>query len=118
MIWQRVYVALRTFDAYSTCLLGLPRKLHVIEPATDPMDASSIDSPEMTLAADANMELLDILGTAVERRYFRGADTNSAGPVSVQYNQLSEVGSKLERWTRKYAAVDQVTESSLGRCTR
>ena len=97
MIRQRVYITLRIFDAYVTSSLGLPRNLRAIEPAGDTTDASSIGCHEMLVAADANMELLEILGTVVEKAYFTDAIAGNTGSTVVQYNQLRKVGRKLDR---------------------
>ena len=118
MIRQRVYTTLRTFDAYVTSSLGLPRNLRAIEPAGDTTNASSIDCHEMLIAADANMELLEILGTAVEKAYFTDAIARNQGSTVVQYNQLHEVGRKLERWARKYPVFAQLTDDNLPICTK
>lgn len=67
MIRTRVYTTLRIFDAYVTSSLGLPRSLRAIEPSEHTAMAPHIDDYEMLTAADANAELLEILGTAVER---------------------------------------------------
>ena len=118
MIRQRVYITLRIFDAYVTSSLGLPRNLRAIEPAGDTTDASSIGCHEMLVAADANMELLEILGTVVEKAYFTDAIAGNAGSTVVQYNQLREVGRKLDRWARKYPVFAQVTNEDLPACTK
>ena len=120
VIRQRVYITLRTFDAYVTSSLGLPRNLRAIEPTGDTTDASSkdIDCPEMLTAADANVELLEILGTAVEKAYFSDTTARNQGFRVVQYNQLREVGKRLERWERKYAVFAQVTDENLLICTK
>ena len=97
MIRQRVYITLRIFDAYVTSSLGLPYNLRAIEPARDTTDASSIDCHEMLVAADANIELLEILETVLEKAYFTNAITGNTGPLVVQYSQLRKVSRKLER---------------------
>lgn len=97
VIRQRVYIALRVFDAYVTSSLGLPRNLRAIEPAVNEANLSSIDNDEF-LAADANIDLLEILGTALEKAYFTDAVKKGDGPTTVQYKQLRKVGKALERW--------------------
>lgn len=117
-IRQRVYIALRTFDAYVTSSLGLPRSLRAIEPAGDTTNASSIDCPEMLLAANANMELLEILGTTIDKAYFTDTIARNKGSTSVEYSQLREVGRKLERWAKKYPAFAGLTDDNLPMCTK
>ena len=51
----------------------------------------------MLVAADANIELLEILGTVLEKAYFTDAIAGNAGPLVVQYSQLRKVSRKLER---------------------
>ena len=118
VIRQRVYITLRIFDAYVTSSLGLPRNLRAIEPAGDTTNAPSIDCPEMLLAADANVELLEILGAAVENAYFTDAIAKDDGSTAVQHHQLREVGKNLERWARKYPVFAQVTDDNLSTCSK
>jgi hypothetical protein len=115
---QRTYNTLRTFDAYVTSSLGLPRQFRIIQSTDHSAESSFIDCPEMLLAADANLELLDILGITLEKVYFTDATAGNQASKVYQYNQLREVGGKLEEWARKYTVFTQLTAGSLATCTK
>ena len=118
VIRQRVYITLRIFDAYVTSSLGLPRNLRAMALAGDTTNAPFIDSHEELLAADANIELLDILGTAVEKSYFTDAIAKSHASTAVQHKQLREVDRELERWGHRYPVFAQITDDTLATCTK
>ena len=73
-----MFIALRIFDAYITSSLGLPRSLRVTNPSyIIPTDATFIESHEMLVASNANLELLEIMSTARESIFF--TDTTTPG---------------------------------------
>lgn len=87
-------------------------------PAGDTTNAPSIDCHEELLAADANIELLDILGTAVEKSYLTDTIARNHASTAVQHKQLREADRELERWGQKYPVFAQITDDSLATCTK
>lgn len=77
-----------------------------------------IGSYEQLLAADANLELLDILGATLEKAYFNDLSTRNQGSTIVKYDQFRQVGIELENWARKYAILIQVADDDLTTCTK
>lgn len=106
IVRQRVFITLRIFDAYVTSSLGLPRNIRAAEPARGAISSTS-ESGDFR-AADANVELLEILGTAIEKVYFTDSSAKDHGGISVQFKKLREVDDKLESWERKYRIFDRI----------
>ena len=118
VVGHRAYTALRCFDAYVTCSLGLPRTLRAIEPAGNTTVAPDIGHFEMLLAADANIELLDIMGATVEKAYFTDVTAKKGGPTLVQFERVREGGQMLERWAQRYPDFALGTHHDLTSCTK
>ena len=106
IVRQRVYITLRIFDAYVASSLGLPRNIRAAEPARGAISFTS-ESGDFR-AADANVDLLEILGTAIEKVYFTDPSAKDHGGISVQFQKLREVDDKLASWERKYRIFDRI----------
>ena len=117
-IRRRVYDVLRTFDGYVTCSLGLPRSLRGLGHVGTSIDAPYLGQPEMLLAANANLDLLDILGDTRETLYMAKAGTRAGSPSVVGTRQLQEFECALDRWVQKYPAFGQITDDELSSCSK
>jgi len=118
IIRQRTLVTLRIYDAYVTSSLGLPRNLRVNDTTGDgiPTDAPFIASPEMLTAANANVELLEIMSNTRESVFF--TDTTTPGQTSqvISTARLQSLSMALDRWALKYRvftnAADDASKTS------
>jgi hypothetical protein len=113
-----VYDVLRTFDGYVTCSLGLPRSLRGLGQVGTSIDAPYLGQPEMLLAANANLDLVDILGDTRENLYLIKSVTRAETPSAVGTRQLQEFDAALDRWVQKYPAFAQITDAELSSCTK
>lgn len=112
-IYHRTYTALRILDIYATSFLGLPRHLRAVEAPYETSYAPYIDSAPMLIVADANAELLEILGAAIENSYFNYVNTTAYSSYSDPCAGVRAVDGELERWTRKHSAFADVTDPLL-----
>ena len=112
VVRQRVYITIRILDVYVSTFLGLPCSLRAIGIPSETPYAPYIGHPEMLLATDANVQLLQILGTAVEESYFTNYNTTTSGSHVVRYASISDAGRKLDEWARTYPAFAQVNVDS------
>jgi len=105
-------------DAYVTCSLGLPRGLRSTGHAGSSIDASYLEQPEMLLAANANVAVLDILGDTREKLYMIKPEGRTETPSVVETRQLQEFDRALLRWQQNYPTFAQATDNNLATCTK
>ena len=106
------------FDAYVTCSLGLPRNLRRLGQVGNSIDAPYLEQPEMLLAANANLDLLDILGDTREKLYMTKTMARTEKPSAVDTRQLQRFDEALEQWVQKYPTFAQITDGNLSACTK
>jgi len=117
-IRRRVYDVLRTFDGYVTCSLGLPRSLRGLGHVGTSIDAPYLGQPEMLLAANVNLDLLDIMGDTRENLYMINTSMRAEASSVVSTRQLQEFDNALDRWVQKYPAFAQITDNELSSCSK
>jgi len=117
-IRRRVYDVLRTFDGYVTCSLGLPRSLRGLGHVGTSIDAPYLGQPEMLLAANVNLDLLDIMGDTRENLYMINTSMRAETSSVVSTQQLQEFDNALDRWVQKYPAFAQITDNELSSCSK
>ena len=115
---HRIYMAVKTFDTYVTSSLGLPRTLRHSQAASQPKDAPYMGSLDALLAADANVELLDLLGATIDKAYFTNMASKAQDCPVVRFDQLREVGKKLADWAQRYAPPTQLAPDNLSKCSK
>ena len=110
VVKQRMFIALRIFDAYITSSLGLPRTLRVTDTSgTVPTDAKFIDNRELLTASNANVELLDIMSNARESIFSTDTTTPGRGPRIIRTALLCEISDSLDRWAPRFHVFAQIT---------
>ena len=117
-IRRRVYDVLRTFDGYVTCSLGLPRSLRGLGHVGTSIDAPYLGQPEMLLAANVDLDLLDIMGDTRENLYMINTSMRAEASSVVSTRQLQEFDNALDRWVQKYPAFAQITDNELSSCSK
>ena len=110
---QRLFSTLRSFDAYVTSSLGLPRNLRVDDAIGNgmPTDAPYIASLEMLTASNANVELLEIMSSSRESVFFANTMTPGQSSKTISTSRLDEVGTTLSRWALKYKVFKHNTDN-------
>jgi hypothetical protein len=116
IIRQRTFITLRIFDTYVTSSLGLPRNLRPTDLANLPTESSYIACSEMIAAANANLELLDILSEAREI-FFTDASAPGGSTYFISAARLHELNTTLDRWARKYNVSTQHPDDSVSAST-
>jgi hypothetical protein len=116
IIRQRTFITLRIFDTYVTSCLGLPRNLRPTDLASLPTESSYIACPEMIAAANANLELLDILSEAREI-FFTDGSAPGGSSYFISAARLHELNTTLDRWARKYHVSTQHPDDSAAAST-
>jgi hypothetical protein len=99
---QQLYITTRTFDAYITSSLGLPRNFRAIEAPGHLTEAPYINDNAMLAVASANVELLDIMSNAREKMFFTDAAAQVGGPAIIALDQLEELSKALDQWASRY----------------
>jgi hypothetical protein len=117
-IRRRVYDVLRTFDGYVTCSLGLPRSLRGLGHVGTSIDAPYLGQPEMLLAANANLDLLDFMGDTRETLYIIKTSTRAETSSVVGTRQMQEFDNALDRWVQNHPAFAQITDNELSTCSK
>jgi len=97
---QKVYDAIRAFDVYVTCSLGLPRTIRALDSTRDSLDASFIASHEELMAANANTALLEIMASAVEKTH---RIQEISGDQELAVDDSPSLTQELAQWELKYA---------------
>lgn len=108
---QRVYNAIRIFDAYTTCSLGLPRTFRGTGQSTPSLDAPFIAESGMLHATDANLELLDILGSDLEKMCLSNATTEGKDPTAAELEWSGDLSRELLQWDLKYPIFAHIPEN-------
>jgi hypothetical protein len=72
----------------------------------------------MLLAANANLDLLDIMGDTRENLYTIKTSMRAETSPVVGTRQLQEFDSALDRWVQKYLAFAQITDNELPTCSK
>lgn len=118
VIRHRTFIALRTFDAYVTSSLGLPRNLRGTDSVNIQKKSLYIAEPEMITAADTNLVLLDILSDARETIFLTDPTTPSGSSYLISAARLYESSTELDRWAKKYDVPPEATDGSTATSTK
>ncbi len=112
-------MVLRMFDTYVSCSIGLPRSVRTIGSSDVSTNAPQIDTTEMLLAANANVDILGVLGDAVERMYFKSnVAKQKQGANVVERQDLEDLQIALDRWAQDYPTFSRVSEEDLPTCSK
>jgi hypothetical protein len=115
---QRTFIALRIFDAYVTSSLGLPRNLRATDTVSIQKESLYIAEPEMITAANANLEVLDILSDARESIFFTDIATPAGNSYLISAIRLHELSTKLDLWAEKYRVSTQASDKGTATSTK
>jgi len=72
----------------------------------------------MLLAANANLDLLDILGDTREKLYMIKLPAKTEKPSVVDIRQLEQLDGALDRWLEKYPTFAPITDDNLSSSTK
>lgn len=115
---QRTFIALRIFDGYVTSSLGLPRSLRVFDALGNCTDGPHIASVQMLAAANANLELIEVLGNAREIIFFNSSMTQIEESHMTSAENLREVSGALDQWASKHGALLQSSDGTFANSSR
>jgi len=107
-----MFITLRIFDGYVTSFLGMPRNLRVMDSTSNFTDAPYVASLEMLTAANANMDLLEILSETRESNFFTNITTPIASSNVISAVRLEELSMTLDRWAMKYHLLTGATNNN------
>jgi len=115
---QRLYITTRTFDAYITSSLGLPRNFRAIETPGHFAEAHYISDKTMLAVASANVELLEILSNMREKMFFTDAVARKGGSAIIALDQLEELSKTLDEWAFKYNVSARTSDAGFADFTK
>jgi len=72
----------------------------------------------MLLAANVDLDLLDIMGDTRENLYMINTSMRAEASSVVSTRQLQEFDNALDRWVQKYPAFAQITDNELSSCSK
>jgi hypothetical protein len=115
---QHVYNTIRMFDTYVTCSLGLPRVLRADRVSKSPKDAPHIAPIHMVHASFANTELLEIMGSAMERIYFNDAVVEVEDTTQSELGEWGDISEDLLQWDAKWPIFAQFSDRDVAKGTK
>lgn len=113
-IRQRILAFSRGLEYYLASSLGLPRSVRATADINQAMaTAPQAHTTETVAAADANQDLFEILGSAMEKCHFTERNAQTHGANLVSRASLDEIDSMLEEWAGKHPSFARMNGNTL-----